>query len=214
MKPTADSLGFTCSDRFFANLPVSEDGIVEDVESAMMWGIGPDALHAQENNPSSLANLREPWIAYPAHNPPDLPLYLNLERPPFSKTTTVALTARIDGSVIGRVSIQAVLWVLLRSSQAARSCHHANPEFCVRNTKVSHWVQLRGRDRPTGTLEIPAYIPAKADACWAIFLAGESRYLNSVVVDRRAHCAKDLLEVIPIFASFGIDTAVLIGYGD
>jgi len=97
MKPTPDSLGFTCSDRFFANLPVSEDGTVEDVESALMWGIGPDALHAQENNPSSLANLREPWIAYPAHNPPDLPLYLNLERPPFSKTTAVALTARIDG---------------------------------------------------------------------------------------------------------------------
>jgi hypothetical protein len=198
MEPTAASLGFSCGDRFFANLALLEDGRMNDAKTPFHIASIPEITslsHEEQSSDSSLAHLRESWTGLPHRGPPDRPLYLSLEKQPFSTSTEVLLTGRIDGSVVGRASIRDVLWVIARSAQTARSCNHISHDTYVRNIKASYWAMQSKVYKPVGSREVPAYISVEDDSCWALLLAGESRLFNGVLVDRCITCAKELYRV-------------------
>ncbi|KAF2728955.1 hypothetical protein EJ04DRAFT_528210 [Polyplosphaeria fusca] len=213
VEPTEASLGFTCSNRFFATLTLLEDGAVVDVEHSFVFPDNSDTFDSSQAEQGSLVSLQELWTGQPHQSPPDRPLYLSLERPPFGVWPQISFAGRIDGVVVARVSIMDILYTLVRSSQSHRVCNHADAQIKVKNVKASRWTLKSKRYKPTGSVDLPAYVSVKDDNCWALILAGESRHLNGVVVD---HCAACALELLRVQQSIRVDAnneiGVLIGY--
>jgi hypothetical protein len=210
MEPCTASVGLSCSDRFFANLAVSDDGQIDDCQSPGLFSDLSTPISTIEEGSSSVQSLQKSWTGRPHISTPDRPLYLSLERVPFGNSTHIGFTGRIDGSVVGRTSIRDVLWTLLRSSEVAKSCSHDSSDGCVQNMKASQWVLEPRSRKPVGLRETPIYIPVKGDKCWTLFLAGHARSLNGVVMYRCVECTKALL--CKAYASAVTTHAVLVGY--
>ena len=205
MEPTTASIGLTCGDRFFANLATLEKGKIEDASPPRFAWEDKQSFCSEANDGSSLATLHEPWTGRPHQSPPDRLLYLSLEKPPFQESIKVGFVGRIDGSVVGQTSIRDVLFILIRSSRQQQTCNHDDSQLLVDNVKASRWVKSRIR-KPTGSTAAPAYVSVKEDNCWALLLAGESRCLRGVIVNRCVACAVELIQ-------HEGNPSVLIGYG-
>ena len=192
MQPTLASISLACSDLFLANMVVSEDGKMNDTPSTNALTKDARPIPRESSSNSAVARLDDIWEGHPHHSAPDCPLYLSLERGPFGSSNGVALAGRIDGSVVGRASIRDILWVLIRSSQVAGTCNHTNSDALVYNMKPSRWAMEKRHSKTIGSQDVPLYLSVKGDNSWALFLAGETRFLNGLVVSRCVCCAKNL----------------------
>ena len=170
--PTSAALGFCCKDEFFGNVPVYKDGRILDITPQ---GIMEDRDITEEllKHPSSSAQ-RQIYFGPPTEAPPDTPLYLSIERRCKSSDSNVCLCARIDGEMVGIVSVFMVVKTIAQSLQTPSACPSHTASYQILNVSPSLWAKSGRCQKPSGS-PCHTYIPVKDDRCWALFLAGEHR---------------------------------------
>jgi len=213
MKPSAASLTLACKDVFYANVRVHHDGFIRSSITAAVQANydGGDTQPQHLDQQSIVKMIQNPWIGPVCRSPPDKPLYVSIERPLHYSDPDVCLAGRVDGGLIGTVSVLDVLVSIARSTTATSKCVHrdADENLTVRNVSASTWSSDR-HTKPIGTVDIPAYLAVEGDPAWALFAAGQSTYFHSCIVTKCLNCAKD---VVARNATDGDDDgAVLIGY--
>jgi hypothetical protein len=114
MIPTGDCIGISCLDKFIANIPVFPDGSIRETAD-----IGPGWSPPADQ---SSGNLSWQSLQQPKDEPPDLSLYLGIERPILQTQPFTVLAARIRGSITGYSSIKRAMWVVLKSLKLSEKC--------------------------------------------------------------------------------------------
>jgi hypothetical protein len=215
MKPSASSVTLACKDVFYANVRTHNDGSIRDSYSSARW---PDLSHlhqnpytaSQQSVTDTLQSVRL-WIG-PAHvSPPDRPLYLNIEQPVHFRDSDICLAGRLDGNIIGIVSVVNVLASIARSVEVPLKCSHDDTANApnVLNINTSAWLEDRNA-RPAGSAEIPAYLAVHDNPAWALFAAGECANFHHSIVFECLSCAKEAVaRRVDLSREEGV---VLIGY--
>lgn len=169
MKPIQEALGLRCVDQFYGTIPVHPDKYVRSIQTARL---SYDV--STPTPPSNSSYSARAWIGPLKNLPPDVPLHLSIERSAEDIYPNTALAGRVNGQVVGYVTIQDVLEVLADSLDKTNSMPIATsaeePKFL--NVQPSYWVQ-KWSNKP----HISGYsthVSAGSDACWAIFLAGQA----------------------------------------
>lgn len=184
--PTAAALGFCCKDEFFGNVPVHIDGRILDITSQ---GIMEDREITEELLRHTNSS-RQVFFGPPSEAPPDIPLYLSIERRCRSADSSVCLCARIDGEMVGVVSVSKILKTIAQSLQTPPTCPSHKAPYNFLNVSPSLWARSGRCYKPSGS-PCHTYIPVKHDPCWALFLAGEHR--DWVTISRGCvDCAVDV----------------------
>ncbi|OBT53797.1 hypothetical protein VE04_05661 [Pseudogymnoascus sp. 24MN13] len=208
MKPTAESITLACHDVFYANIRVHEDG---SIRSAVSKNIIPDSIHLEDRmvlgaDLSVIEMTQQPWVGPARTTPPNRPLYLGLERPLHYNDPDICFVGRIDGTVIGAVSVLDVLRGVALSILQPQECHHEKPMDVV-NVQTSTWIDKKG-SIPVGSVQTPALLSVKDDPSWALFAMGQSLYHRSCIVLRCVSCAHQAA----VHHKGTGDGTVLIGY--
>ncbi|RII09105.1 hypothetical protein CUC08_Gglean007506 [Alternaria sp. MG1] len=185
-EPTHTALNFVLSDCFFANISANSNGEIKDIAAPRLLNESADPNIANHNDTLALATLREPWAGPPCRASPDCPLYLSLER---HADGNMGLVGRVNGSSIGKASITDVLYTVFRSLQQPNDCPHQEDLADVQNVTASRWALKSRIYKPAGFRNRITYVPVADDNAWALFLAGESRNHNGVIVHRCTLCA-------------------------
>ena len=190
MKPTAKSITLACRDIFYANIRVHEDGYIK---SATLGSFIPDAIHLEDQTVlgADLAVMdisQHPRLGQAQTTPPNTLLYLGLERPLNYNEPDICFVGRVDGTVIGTVSVLDVLQGIARSLSQPQECHHGEISVGVINVKTSTWINKK-RNIPVGSVEAPVLLAVKDDPSWALFAMGQSSYYQSCIVLRCVSCA-------------------------
>jgi hypothetical protein len=213
MKPSATSVALACKDVFYANVRVHNDGSIHSSATrASLANSDYIDSHSERSDQLSMVEMiQSPWVGPARCGPPNQPLYLNIERPLHYSDPDVCFAGRVDGAVIGTVSVLDVLVAVSRSVAASSDCTHQDTDDVptVLNVNTTTWVE-GGRAKPVGTAEIPAYLAVQDDPAWALFAAGQTAYFQSCIVVGCLRCAKEL--VARRAARWQDDCAVLIGY--
>ena len=170
--PNSRALGFRCKDEFFGNIPVHEEGRIIDITP-------PGIMEDEEVTQKLLKSTRRsttPQIFFglPRKAPPDVPLYLSIERRCNSADSSLCLCARIDGELVGTVSVLKVIKTIAQSLQTPPSCPSHTAPYQALNVAPSIWAKCSRCYKPSGSPH-HTYIPVKDDRCWALYLAGEHR---------------------------------------
>ncbi|KFY90116.1 hypothetical protein V498_06166 [Pseudogymnoascus sp. VKM F-4517 (FW-2822)] len=209
MKPTAESITLACHDVFYANIRVHDDGSIRSDRTG--YGI-PESTFLQDQmvlgaELSVIEMSQHPWVGRPQTTPPNRPLYLGLERPLYHSDPDICFVGRIDGTVIGAVSVLDVLKGVARSISQPQECSHDETSINVVNVQASNWVEQKNA-LPVGTVEIPALLAVKDDPSWALFAMGQSLHYQSCIVLRCISCAHQAAA----YHKGNLDSFVLIGY--
>jgi hypothetical protein len=116
MHPGFQSLGFRCSDVFHANITARPDGCIFSAMSDL-WRSTPFDTSPNNDPSQSLTHQLSSYIAPPTGRPPDIPLYLNFERPHNQDPSRaqIVLASRIGGELIRYSGIHDVLLSLISS---------------------------------------------------------------------------------------------------
>lgn len=188
MRPSPDAVGLQCIDGYWANVKVREDGSVYSAPtSSLLQDLNLiEKIENGNGNASSLQSLSQPWIGHAQREPPDVPLYLTIERPLHYSQPDLCFVGRIDGSVIGSTGVLDVLRGLVRNLDEPSDCPgHTSPPSVI-YVKASMWAADR-RSKPVGE-NSHTFVPVQGDDCWAIFLVGQSTYFNGRIALRCPEC--------------------------
>ncbi|KAL5347239.1 hypothetical protein ACLOAV_007548 [Pseudogymnoascus australis] len=191
MKPTAESITLACHDVFYANIRVHEDGSIKSATTTIMFS---DTTYSEDPTvPGAELPVIEisqhPWVGRAQTTPPNRLLYLALERTLNYNEPDICFVGRVDGTVVGSVSVLDVLKGVAHSlSQPPECSHNGGVAIDVLNVQTSTWINKR-RSVPVGTIETPALLAVKDDPSWALFAIGQSARLNSSLVVRCLSCA-------------------------
>ncbi len=201
MAPSPEALGLRCFEGFWANVAVRKTGAIFSGPDRTLY-VDNAMRHGTEAPEHSLQSLAGPYIGSPSNGPPDIPLYLNIERSPNSEDLEMCFCGRIGGMSVGVVGIKEVMYTLALSLAERGECRgHPNPSAVV-NITASTWA-AKTIYKPVGVWEeLHTFIPVQNDPCWAIFLAGQSSYFDGRVVYGCVSCAAQKM----------ISGSVLVGY--
>jgi hypothetical protein len=124
MKPSATSLTLARKDVFYANVRVHNDGFIRSSTTAAVLASHDDGdTQPQHLDQQSIVEMiQNPWIAPVRRSAPDKPLYISIERPLHYSDPDVCLAGRVDGSLIGTVSVLDVLFSIARSTTEIPEC--------------------------------------------------------------------------------------------
>lgn len=195
MDPDEDTVQLQCIDRFWANVKVRQDGSIRSdmVSSVLCKSEFIESPSATAEASSAVERLDQPWLGPPAPATPDISLYISIGTPQRFGGTDLCFTARIEGEIVGNVGIVDVLRTLLLSrtateEQPQQQCpgHEAPSSLQVLNVKSSRWAQDRYL-KPVSRRGY-TYVAVKDDACWAIFLAGQTIWSRGRIVFKCAEC--------------------------
>ena len=131
---------------------------------------------------------QHPWVGPAQTNPPNRRLYLGLERPLHYNDPDICFVGRVDGNVIGSVSVLDVLCGIARNFSQPQECCHDEISIDVVNTHTSTWINKKS-SIPVGTVEIPVLLAVKDDPSWALFVIGQSVKHQSCIVLGCVSCA-------------------------
>lgn len=209
MKPTAESITLACHDVYYANIRVHDD---RSIKSAITKNIIPDSIFFEDQMAlgaelSVIEMSQHPWVGRPQTTPPNRHLYLGLERHLHHNDPDICFVGRIDGTVIGAVSVLDVLKGVARSISQPQECSHDEISINVVNVQTSAWVDQKNA-LPVGTVETPALLAVKDDPSWALFAMGQSLHYQSCIVLRCITCAHQAAT----YHKGNLDSFVLIGY--
>ncbi|KAL3426623.1 hypothetical protein PVAG01_00132 [Phlyctema vagabunda] len=167
MKPTRDALGLRCVDQYFGTVPVHPDRYIRSIRtSRLSFYTGSQSLTGQDQ--SIRGNIGPLEILQP-----DVPLYLNIERNAEDMYPNISLAGRVNGQLIGYVTIQDVVESLAENLETDSTQIRAHAKTRdVYNVAPSFWAQ-RWNDKPR-IQGYSTHVSAGNDACWAIFLAGQA----------------------------------------
>ncbi|KFY29811.1 hypothetical protein V494_08468 [Pseudogymnoascus sp. VKM F-4513 (FW-928)] len=189
MRPTAESITLACRDVFYANVRVHDDGAIK---SGVSKDNMPDTILLEDMmvsgaELSAMEISQHPWVGQAQTAPPDRPLYLGLERPLHYSEPDICFVGRVNGAVVGAVSVLDVLRGIARSLLQDQECHH-EAAMVVVNVPASTWIDKKGCI-PVGSKETPALLAVRDDPSWALFAIGQSFYNQSCIVLRCNSCA-------------------------
>lgn len=86
---------------------------------------------------------QHPWVGPAQTNPPNRLLYLGLERPLHYNDPDICFVGRVDGNVIGSVSVLDVLCGIARNFSQPQECCHDEISIDVVNTHRSTWINKK-----------------------------------------------------------------------
>ncbi|KFY84999.1 hypothetical protein V500_08798 [Pseudogymnoascus sp. VKM F-4518 (FW-2643)] len=190
MKPSAESITLACRDVFYANVRFHEDGSIKSSSSPFMKS---ESIHLEDQTVlgadlSVMEISQHPWVGPAQTNPPNRLLYLGLERPLHYNDPDICFVGRVDGNVIGSVSVLDVLCGIARNFSHPQECCHDEISIDVVNIQTSTWINKKS-SIPVGTVEIPALLAVKDDPSWALFVIGQSVKHQSCIVLGCVSCA-------------------------
>ena len=185
MTPGPESVGLVCVDKFIGNVPVHPDGWIKSGTTAgILW-------RETETFPTTGVEIArrgypfDPSTGAPAIAPPDIPLYISIERPRHYAGPDVMLTGRVNGEVVGSVGIDDVLYVVLAGMEAAVKCPGTCPGVHnVRNIPASEWMKGPIRDP-----SYPICLQVDDDSTWRLLAAGQVAQGGGVLMYGCFHCA-------------------------
>lgn len=216
-----DVLGLRCVDEFIGNVPTRGNGQIHStialpghaqLSSEFLSMVqDPERTGCPEEEGRMVGPDYRPIIfAAPQSAPPDVPLYINLERSPYEASSgepDVSLCGRLDGESLGHVSIQDVLCTLALSCKDEKGyplplCrggeHHSQdsagnpvPNGKITAAKVYNMSASLFTRQPGVTprcdfgskSQYHIHIQVQGNTPWAIFLAGYDKMHNRVCFD-------------------------------
>ena len=187
-RPSPKAVHLRCVDSYQANVKACENGPILDAGTAAFFEDMDAVKELQNNNASGVQSRSQPWIGQAARGPPDVPLYLTIERPPHYSQPNLCFVGRIKGSVVGSTGVRDVFRGLVRNldEPSHRSGHTSAPS--VINLRASAWVESRTK------LVGPAlhtFVPVQGENCWAILLVGQSIWFKGRIA---LHCVECTVE--------------------
>jgi hypothetical protein len=195
------AIGLRCYEGFWANAIVRKTGAIVSGPNRMLY-LDNSIVHRTEADTSSLQSLADPFISPPVRGPPDVPLYLNIERSTHADEPEMCFCGRIGGRSVGTVGIKEVMTTLVQSFEEQEECLGHQDHISVVNVKASKWAS-KDLYKPVGQWDKHhTFVPVQNDPCWALFLAGQSSYFDGRVVRGCVDCAAQKM----------LDASVLIGY--
>lgn len=202
LSPTGDSIGIACFDKFIANVPVFPDSSIRGEDATGPSWTPPDS-RAPDTSWQSLGEV--------IHAPPDISLYVGIERAHHSNAPTSILCARLKGNVAGTISIRRVMWTIVKSLSASKRCNGHKTIQQVITLKPSTWAILGQerweRLRSELTKRHHLFLPALGDASWALYIAGSALHTQVAICYGCFECAATAIESPS-------QPSVICGYGD
>ena len=195
-------LGLRCVDNFIGNLIVQKDHFIRSLRTGnfIQTEINQQIFqalsqpHSDDDGEAQLALQANDniFLGPPALRPPDIPLYLNIERPIDYEEPLLGLCGRIKGEVVGNVGIPNILLNLFFSLEASKNNGDPSPGICAThpapslsssspqqdtslrmlNVPASIW-GLAPNGKPSGDPRVHTYVPVQGDSAWAIYILGE-----------------------------------------
>ena len=200
-EPSVESIHLKCVDFYWANVTVRRNGSITSGTTAALRGY-TDVEDILEDSVSTVQAMTGPWKGKAHQAPPDVRLYLSIERPSHYNSPDLSLAGRVNGSLIGTTGIFGVFQGLLRSTDERQSCSGHEASRDVINVKASKWAENRFV-KPVGIGgDTPTYVSVQGDRAWALFLVGQSKNLGGRLAMRCPSCT---LERMP-------NWGVVIGY--
>jgi hypothetical protein len=199
--PCQSALGFQCFDTFIANVPVYSDCSIKsgsrDTGYTDLYGRMSKDIMALEglgghDDPAVLEST-PPQVRFtvPSSQAPDIPLYLNIERPLEIEGPVLSICGRVHGTAIGNVGVFAVLRTIIRGLSDNDGVNRTRPcqrgrwasDPTITATQASSQSSSKCLIVPAsiwstcnkklpGYRNVNVYVPVKHDSAWAIFLAG------------------------------------------
>jgi hypothetical protein len=167
MKPVQEALGLRCVDQFYGTIPVHPDGYIRSIPTARL------SYDTSTQTPTANTYSAQAWIGPLEISPPDVPLHLSIERSAEDIYPNTSLAGRVNGQLVGYVTIQDVVEALAENLEAKSIKSTTHAENCnFFNVQPSFWVQ-KWSNKPH-IQGYPTHVSAGSDPCWAIFLAGQA----------------------------------------
>jgi hypothetical protein len=208
MTPGPQCIGLRCVDKFLGNVPVHPDGWIKSGTTAAVHFYGPEeasvstAFDIAVRGPQHNALLGSPVIA-----PPDIPLYISIERVQHYSRPDVMLAGRINGELVGTVSIEDTLWVVCRSLEAANDCTgNCTESTMVLNMPASKWISEHVLHP-----DFPVCLQVDGDAAWRLFAAGQARQCSGLLMFGCFLCAVKAIEMSEVPHKDGGGSVVVAG---
>ncbi|KAH7319323.1 hypothetical protein BKA65DRAFT_514315 [Rhexocercosporidium sp. MPI-PUGE-AT-0058] len=194
MGPSEEVLGFQCTDVFIGNLPVFRDGSIKCNKHAPLSSVYKETAlfeslleqARQGDTEGQVVQAGESGVHIGVANclPPDVPLYINIERPSHVEDPWLGLCGRVGGVSIGNFGVFDIFRGLIGSfdlkkvikSRTSSGCVHQDDDqrsgsfFTV---PASVWASRGIGRKPSGDASHIPFIPVEADAAWAVFLSVE-----------------------------------------
>ncbi|KAG4440974.1 hypothetical protein IFR05_003538 [Cadophora sp. M221] len=228
MGPSEAVLGFQCTDVFIGNLPVFPDGSIKCNKHAPLSSVYKETslferLLEQTKQGDTKAHVVKAeevgvYTGPASCIPADIPLYLNIERPPHVEDPWLGLCGRVGGVSIGNFGVFDIFRGLIGSFNLKQVIQSRTSSGCIHQcdnsrsgsfftVPTSVWASRGIGRKPTGDAGHTPFIAVEDDAAWAIFLSGEpgSRILFG--------CPRCLVEEGSDKRHFGGDKSrLIIGY--
>ncbi|KAH9220574.1 hypothetical protein DL95DRAFT_456327 [Leptodontidium sp. 2 PMI_412] len=187
-------LGFQCTDVFIGNLPVFRDGLIKRNKHAPLSSVYKETSlferlleqTSQGDTEAQIVQADEDGVHIGPANcgPPDVPLYLDIERPSQVEDLWLGLCGRVGRVSIGNFGVFDIFRGLIGSfdlkqviqMRTSSGCVHqrdnqrSGPFFTV---STSVWASRGIGRKPSGDPSHAPFIPVEDGADWAIFLSGE-----------------------------------------
>ena len=114
MAVVPQAIGLRCYEGFWANTAVRSTGAIISGPNRTLY-LDNSVAHRDEADARSLQSLSGPYVGLPAKGPPDVPLYLNIERSTFTDEPELCFCGRISGQSVGSVGIREAITTLVQS---------------------------------------------------------------------------------------------------
>lgn len=191
MANMTECVGLKCVDKFVGNLSVHPGGWLKggytrnylfrnadeiSMETGPITGFELATTHPQIN----------PHIGAPIKMSPDVPIYISIERDLHYSGPDLMLTGRINGEIVGAMSIVDVMGVIAQSLQDAKRY----PGRCVAaatvlNITASKWIGPQGLILHS---KHPVYLQVDGDPAWTLFAAGYAAQLGDYIASSCISC--------------------------
>lgn len=194
MAPVSEAVGLQCLDAFVGNIGQQDTGAICDPDDTPPIETYDDVPEADDGINVDLTFLTGTFSrrGQSVVAPPDVALSLSIGQSEGDANGVVSIRGHVEGVIIGSVGLRDTLMVIAESyeKQPAACSHTSQSGTAVVNVPASIW-KAQWNVKPVSRRFV-AYVPVQGDAAWAVFLAGQARYLPHVcgrIVFRCIPCA-------------------------
>lgn len=167
MTPAPQCVGIRCVDTYIGNIPTAGS----DRERLLAYY----SLVLKTTHIGS--PLDRPPICPAVIERPDVNLYISIERVQHYNDPDIMLAGRLDGSLIGIVSVIDVICVVARSLQEAVTCLGHLEVAMAMIVKASEWAY-----NPVCHPSLPVCLQVAGDSAWRLFVAGQAAQCSGILI--------------------------------